>query len=212
MSRHPSSNAPVSVSRLRDLPKEFLPEVAFAGRSNVGKSSLINSIIGRNVAPISQVPGKTRSIRWYECTLRRRTLGLVDLPGYGWAKLPVSVRQQWKDLVEGYLIHRKTLLGVVLVTDLRRGENDLDHQMASWLNSAGIRYLVVANKADKIKRMQLGTLLEGVARGTLVRSQDVVACSSPRGDGKHLVIRWLLELFTEENIDRNKGVSLQHTE
>lgn len=197
MSHKRISGKPRSIFKLKDLPAEFLPEIAFAGRSNVGKSSLINSLVGQRVAPISQTPGKTRSIRFYEYAFGKRRIGLIDLPGYGWAKLPESVRERWKELVEGYLIGRRVLRGVVLVVDIRRGENTLDSQMAEWLGVAGLPYIVVANKVDKIKRAQRDLLIGQIARGTQKPIQDIISYSTKSGKEKDRVLRRIQDLVVD---------------
>ncbi len=184
-----------TVRTLDELPKELFPEITFAGRSNVGKSSLINVVLGRALAPISRTPGKTRSLRFYESVLAGRRINLVDLPGYGWARLPDEFRERWKALVEGYLIQRAALKGVVLVTDLRRGHNVLDEQMAHWLRTMEMPYAVVATKVDKVPRGRRRALLGPLARGTGVETADVVEFSAKRGEGKRRVIKVLLDMM-----------------
>lgn len=173
-----------SCARLEQLPKPFHPEIAFAGRSNVGKSSLINVITGTRVAPVSRTPGKTRTIRLYLWhPPKGKALCLVDLPGYGWADLPGHVRAKWHPLVEGYLAARPSLRGVVLVADLRRGSTPLDHDMAVWLRGQGIPALVIASKADKVPRGQRAALLDALADGTGVPLDDIIQFSASTGEG-----------------------------
>jgi len=183
-----------SISDLRRLPRPFHPEIAFAGRSNVGKSSLINTILGRKIAPISGTPGKTRSIRFYPWTYRRLSMVLVDLPGYGWAKLPEAIRMKWRYLVEGYFADRPTLCGIVLVVDFRRGENNLDTQMTDWLHTKGMPYIVVASKADKISRSKRRDLLGQISRGTATPVEDIIPFSATTREGKAEIIKRFIQL------------------
>jgi len=194
-----SSGSIVSVSDLKNLPRPYNPEIAFAGRSNVGKSSLINTVLGRRIAPISGTPGKTRSIRFYPWTFKRFAMILVDLPGYGWAKLPESIRMKWRYLVEGYFSDRPSLCGIVLVVDIRRGENDLDIQMADWLNTKGMEYIVVANKVDKISRSKRRDLLGQIARGTATPLEDIIPFSSITKEGKQEVMKRFFALCAKKD-------------
>lgn len=132
------------------LPQSLLPEIAMAGRSNVGKSSLINRMIGRKgLARISSTPGKTQSINFY---LINENWHLVDLPGYGYARVAKSQRASWGKLIEGYLTDRSTLRGLVHLVDIRHPPMESDVIMQDWVRSLGIPTLVVATKLDKIPR------------------------------------------------------------
>ncbi|MGK5094737.1 ribosome biogenesis GTP-binding protein YihA/YsxC [Deltaproteobacteria bacterium TL4] len=129
-----------------------LNEVAFAGKSNVGKSTLINSLLNRRqLVKTSSTPGKTQLINFF---LINSMFHLVDLPGYGFAKVPDHVKNQWKQLVEVYLSQRDVLQGVVLIIDVRHGPSQADIQLKGWLDHYQRRTLIVANKADKLKRGQ----------------------------------------------------------
>lgn len=131
------------------LPEPDRPEVAFAGRSNAGKSSAINSICGRNkLARVSKAPGRTQMINYF----RRPDGYLVDLPGYGFARVPPAVRASWQALVERYLTERGTLRGVVLIMDARRPLTDFDHQLLEWGGTVGLRFHLLLTKADKLSR------------------------------------------------------------
>ncbi|MBN1424778.1 ribosome biogenesis GTP-binding protein YsxC [Candidatus Fermentibacteria bacterium] len=177
-----------SCASLAQLPKPFHPEIAFAGRSNVGKSSLINAITGVRIAPVSRTPGKTRTLRLYLWhPPKGAAICLVDLPGYGWANLPGHVLARWHPLVEGYLAGRPTLRAVVLVADLRRGSTVLDHDMAVWLRGQGMPYLVVAAKADKISRSKRATLLDAIATATAVSAEDIIEFSTVTREGYRAV-------------------------
>jgi GTP-binding protein len=136
--------------RADGYPKDDMPEVAFAGRSNVGKSSLLNLLTGRrSLAKVSGSPGKTRTINFY-CI--NDAFRIVDLPGYGYAKLSRSVTEGWGDMVEVYLKNRKGLALVVLLADIRHKPSAQDVQLCEWLRYNGLPVLTAATKADKISR------------------------------------------------------------
>jgi GTP-binding protein len=132
------------------LPPARLPEIAFAGRSNVGKSSLLNRLVGRRgLARVSKTPGRTQQINFFALDDR---LLFVDLPGYGFARVPLAVKAAWQSLVEAYLVGRRTLRGVVLLVDARRGIEADDQQLLDFLAAHGIASLLVATKVDKLGR------------------------------------------------------------
>jgi GTP-binding protein len=134
------------------FPEESLPEVAFLGRSNVGKSSLLNCLVEkRNLASTSRTPGRTQTINFYRV---EQKLYLVDLPGYGYAKVPAELARSWKRLAEEYLLKRKTLALLVLILDARRGWMESDLALREWLRFHGKPYLVVATKIDKLNQSE----------------------------------------------------------
>ncbi len=142
-----------SVVSIKEIPGDSLQEIAISGRSNVGKSSLINCLLNRKkIAKISSTPGKTRQLNYYRINDR---FFLVDLPGYGFAKVPKSETQQWRRLLESYFESSKYLSGVVALIDSRIGPTDLDMLLIDWLSSLKIRMVVVATKADKLSKSQL---------------------------------------------------------
>jgi GTP-binding protein len=130
-------------------PRPGRPEIAFAGRSNVGKSSLINSLLGRkNLVKTSSKPGRTRTINFF---LINDAFYFVDLPGYGYAKVPMEVRKNWGPMVEQYVKIRQGLRAVVVILDIRRKPNQADHDLCAWLTHQSIPQIVVLTKADKLK-------------------------------------------------------------
>jgi GTP-binding protein len=142
-----------SATAAAEYPPPTLPEVAFLGRSNVGKSSLINSLLGvPGLARTSQTPGRTQLINFFEIN---RKLRFVDLPGYGYARVPQAVRERWRPMIEGYLNHRSALALCVLIVDARLEPQPLDLTMYEWLVAMSRRFCVVATKADKLSRSQL---------------------------------------------------------
>lgn len=142
----------VSAGKPADFPPPSLPEVAFLGRSNVGKSTLLNSLTGKKgLAFTSSRPGCTQVINFFRAG---KDLILVDLPGYGFAKVPAAIRGQWKHLIESYLTGRPTLELLVVLLDARRGWMDSDLELQEWLESRSMPYLVVATKTDKLNRTE----------------------------------------------------------
>jgi GTP-binding protein len=139
----------VSATEPEQFPAEDLPEIAFLGRSNVGKSSLLNSLAGQpGLAFTSSTPGRTQSINFYRVDGRFQ---FVDLPGYGYAKVPERIRGRWQELIESYLSRRKALELSFVLLDARRGWMEKDLELRRWLEFHGRRFLVIATKTDKLK-------------------------------------------------------------
>ncbi len=152
------------------FPAEELPEIAFAGRSNVGKSSLINSLLNRkNLARTSSSPGKTVTINFY---IINEMFYLVDLPGYGYAKASLQERAKWGKMIEKYLSTRDVLRAVVLLVDIRHAPTKDDVMMYEWIVANGLKPIIVATKLDKIKRSQKDKNLK-IVRETLGAEKDV---------------------------------------
>ncbi len=147
------------------------PEIAFAGRSNVGKSSLINIMVNRkNMARTSSKPGRTQSINYFRVG---KSLYLVDLPGYGFARVPIKVRKSWRQMVETYLLKRSNLKAVVVILDIRREPTEKDVDLLNWLEHYGINVILVLTKADKISRQQ------AIKKTNTIGRQFGRICSSP---------------------------------
>jgi GTP-binding protein len=143
----------VSASQPSQFPQEMRPEVAFIGRSNVGKSSLINSLLSqRRLAYISSTPGRTQQINFF---LINQSFFFVDLPGYGYAKISRALRESWKKLIEGYLKGRKQLAITVLIIDSRIGPTQQDLQKLHWLQQNSLPFFIVSTKADKLSKVEL---------------------------------------------------------
>lgn len=138
-----------SARRLEDLPKDDAPEIAFAGRSNVGKSSLLNALMKKKLAHSSSTPGKTRLLNFFRIN---RKFWFVDLPGYGYAKVSKAEQESWKALLEGYFRHRPQLKLCVLLVDARQPEMASDKQMAEFLYFHGQRFGIALAKIDKLKK------------------------------------------------------------
>jgi GTP-binding protein len=149
----------ISAARPDQFPAETLPEIAFLGRSNVGKSSLLNCLTGRKgLAFTSAKPGCTQLINFYRVG---GEFNFVDLPGYGYARVPKEIAFQWKELIEQYLLRRESLQLCFLILDARRGWMDKDLELKQWLEFYNRRYLVIATKTDKVKSKN--DLRQGVA-------------------------------------------------
>ena len=163
------------------LPADGLPEIALVGRSNVGKSSLINRLANRrNLAKSSSTPGKTRTINFY---IINEKFYMVDLPGYGFAKVGRAEKDRWGKMIESYLRHRTQLRGVIQLVDIRHPPSANDLIMKDWLQQAGIPLLVVATKADKISRGARGKSL-AVVRKNMNLDLEPLYFSAQTGDGR----------------------------
>ena len=154
------------------LPENVLPEVAFAGKSNVGKSSLINGMVNRkSLARTSSQPGKTQTINFYNVN---KELYMVDLPGYGYAKVSVEAKKQWGKLIERYLHGSKQLKAVFLLIDIRHDPGENDKMMYDWICHNGFDPIIIATKLDKIKRSQVQKQLKAIREGLKVKPGTVV--------------------------------------
>jgi len=181
-----------SAYKLSQLPPPGLPEVAFAGRSNVGKSSLLNRLLGRhNLVKVSSRPGFTQSLNFF---LVNDSVYFVDLPGYGFAKAPKHVQQKWHRLVEGYIEARKPLKGVVCIFDMRRVPDQLDLDLLGYLHSLGRHIWLVFNKADKISQPKRQRQLHAIRRRLPGFIDRPLIISARTGEG----VQSLLETVWQE--------------
>lgn len=150
-----------SAPRLQDAPPDQGMEIAFAGRSNAGKSSAINTLVQQNaLARVSKTPGRTQLLNFFEIDPQRK---FVDLPGYGYAKVPVAVKRDWQKMMENYLKNRQALCGIVLVMDIRHPLTEFDWQMIEWCEHSKLPLHILLTKADKLKF--------GAAKNTLLQVQ-----------------------------------------
>ena len=180
-----------SYASLKSLPTNGFPEIAFAGRSNVGKSSLINSLLGRHrLAKISSTPGKTRTLNYY---LVNRAFYFVDLPGYGYARVAKKERLRWQELVEPYLLDRPALRGVVQLIDLRHEPMKSDIELLEWLSFHDRSVLIVLTKADKLARGKAKASFLKARRILGADERHMVMFSAKTGQGKDPVQRWIKE-------------------
>jgi GTP-binding protein len=175
-----------SARNLGEIPRARAPEIAVAGRSNVGKSSLINRLTGRKrLARTSATPGCTRGLIFYRIGDR---MVLVDLPGYGWARRSAGERAAWKPLVEGYLSKRRALAGVLVLADIRRGPQEGERRLAEYLDAHGIDRIWVFTKADKLAR---GERARRVAELERVIEEPMIVVSAETGAGIEALEHWM---------------------
>ena len=166
------------------FPAPGAPEVAFLGRSNVGKSSLLNGLVQRrSLARISSTPGKTRLLHWYRVTRGSGELWLVDLPGYGYAKVARKERRRWQGVVESYLGGRETLRLAVLLQDLRRDISDDETLLLDWLDERDVPALVALTKCDKLKPMRRAARIREVRRQLGLPKARVIPTSAEKSLG-----------------------------
>jgi GTP-binding protein len=183
-----------SARRLADLPATDA-EVAFVGRSNVGKSSLVNALANRKqLAKVSNTPGRTQLINLFQ---RREGGTLVDLPGYGYAKVPERERKQWQGMIEGYLLGREELRSLMLLLDGEVGPTALDLQMIDWLNANEIPAVLVATKLDKVRPSRLAGRKQQVAKACGVAERDVLWVSAAKGTGIDRLRDVIVDLLTD---------------
>jgi GTP-binding protein len=171
-----------SATKPSEYPAEGLPELAIAGKSNVGKSSLINTLVNRkNLAKTSSTPGRTQLINFFRIN---GNLSLVDLPGYGFAKVPLQVRQTWKPMVESYLQTRREIRLVVVILDARRGPSAEDFNLLDWLDYHRIPSLLVLTKTDKLSQIEKAKQKKSIAGNPLLSGKPVLFFSAVSGEGK----------------------------
>jgi GTP-binding protein len=185
----------ISAYALKQLPPPDYPEIAFAGRSNVGKSSLINRMLNRkNLVKVSAKPGKTQSLNYFTVD---NALYLVDLPGYGYAKVPMAVKGMWQGLITDYIEKRESLCCVVVILDIRHPLKDLDLELVNWLRSSGKNCLPVYTKLDKITRGQRQQHAAALDAGLQLAPDERVLFSSLTGEGKDDLIAHLERFYTK---------------
>lgn len=175
----------------RNPPPAELPEVAFVGRSNVGKSSAINALLGRKaVARVSGTPGRTQAVNLFRVG---EALCFADLPGYGFARVPPKVRQAWKRLITGYLYKREGLSLVVQLVDARHEAQKVDIEMVDLLQDTGVPFIVVATKVDRLKRNKIEGQFKKIAAGLGIPRKQLIAFSSTEKTGVDVVWSVLLD-------------------
>ena len=185
----------ISAANPKDFPSNRLPEIAFAGKSNVGKSSVINRILQRkNFARVGEKPGKTIHVNYF--TIDKKCY-FVDLPGYGYAKVSQSEKERWGKLMENYFAANRIDLGVMIV-DARHAPTNNDITMARWFLDSGCPFVVVANKLDKVKKSQILGNLEVIRQDLeLPEECPVIPFSAEKGTGRDDLIRLILQTAGE---------------
>ena len=185
----------ISAASPKDFPANRLPEIAFAGKSNVGKSSVINRLLQRkNFARVGEKPGKTIHVNYF---VLDRKCYLVDLPGYGFAKVSASEKARWSKLMEDYFAVNRITLGVLIV-DYRHPPTMNDVTMANWFKESGCPFVVVANKMDKLKKSELEPNLKTI-QDDLELSEDtpIIPFSAEKGNGRDDLVRLILKAVKE---------------
>lgn len=179
-----------TATRPQDWPRGPVPEVAFVGRSNVGKSSMLNALTGRKgLARVSNTPGRTRALQFFEVSYRAtkaarpRALRFCDLPGYGYAKVSKAERDRWAAMIEDYLRGREALRAVVLIVDARHPTQESDLDAAAFLRAAGRRVILAATKVDKLTRNEQAGSLSAVEKAFELERGDAVPFSAVEGTG-----------------------------
>jgi GTP-binding protein len=178
-------------------PAALLPEIAFAGRSNVGKSSLINTLVNRKrLVKTSSTPGRTQLINFFDIN---RQMGFVDLPGYGYAKVPLSIRKKWGPMIETYLSKRESLKGVVVIMDIRRIPRQEELNLLGWLAHYSIAGISVLTKTDKLSKNKQAKQQQLIAQALEMDEDDLILFSAKTRRGKDALWRAILSLIDIED-------------
>lgn len=185
----------ISAANPKDFPKNRLPEIAFAGKSNVGKSSVINRLLQRkNFARVGEKPGKTVHVNYFTVDCR---CYFVDLPGYGYAKVSQAEKERWSRLMEGYFAADRINLGILIV-DARHAPTNNDITMANWFLESGCPFVVVANKLDKLKKSEIQPNLATIREDLeLPETCPVIPFSAEKGDGREELLKIILAAVKE---------------
>ena len=183
-----------SVALGSNLPNDSAPEIAIAGKSNVGKSSFINFLVNqKSLARTSSTPGRTRLVNFF--TINKGEFYLVDLPGYGYARVSDEEKEKWAKLIEGYITGSPMLKGVFLLVDCRLEPNDNDRLLIQFLYSMNIDCTIIATKCDKLSKMQRNIMKKKIANGLAVGEKDVIMTSSSAKIGKEEVLEAIEQIL-----------------
>ena len=185
----------ISAAAPKDFPGNRLPEIAFAGKSNVGKSSVINRLLNRkNMARVGEKPGKTIHVNYF--TIDKKCY-FVDLPGYGYAQVSQKEKERWGKLMEDYFAAERIDLGIMIV-DHRHAPTNNDITMARWFIDSGCPFVVVANKLDKVKKSQVASTLETIRLDLeLPEGTPIISFSAEKGNGKDELVKYILAAVKE---------------
>lgn len=190
----------ISAVSPKQYPEDEIPEIALAGRSNVGKSSLINMLLNRKkLARTSSTPGKTQTINFYKIN---NEFHFVDLPGYGYARVSKSSKEEWGKIIETYLTTRDKLVEVVQLIDIRHKPTQQDIQMYNWIRHFGFKGIVVATKLDKIKRSQRQKHISEIRKALDMSKDDIlIPVSSMNREGKEILWETIARTFVDKGFD-----------
>jgi GTP-binding protein len=173
-------------------PESSLPEVAFAGRSNVGKSSLLNALVRRkSFARVSRTPGRTREINFFRVN---NTFVLVDLPGYGYARISKTKKAEWRPMIDSYLRRTTQLRGIVLLLDIRREPSEDDRAMLDFLADLGVPTIVALTKSDKLNKSEARAKVTDVSRKLALEPEQVIQFSAHSGEGRNELLEAITQL------------------
>ena len=173
-------------------PESSLPEVAFAGRSNVGKSSLLNALVRRkSFARVSRTPGRTREINFFRVN---NTFVLVDLPGYGYARISKAKKAEWRPMIDSYLRRTTQLRGIVLLLDIRREPSEDDRAMLDFLADLGVPTIVALTKSDKLNKSEARAKVTDVSRKLALEPEQVIQFSAHSGEGRVELLEAITQL------------------
>lgn len=180
----------MSAGNAKECPKDAIPEIAVSGRSNVGKSSLMNSLFNRkNLVKVSGTPGKTQRLNYF---LVNEAFHVVDLPGYGFAKAPAKSRDEWGRMMQQYLQTRQQLVAIIQLVDSRHEPSREDREMVAWLRTEQLPFILVATKADKLATTKRDAAARAIAKSlSLPADQPLIAHSSHEGEGKAALLSWI---------------------
>ncbi len=197
-----------SATRPTEYPDSGLPEIAFAGRSNVGKSSLINTLVNRKrLVKTSSTPGRTQLLNFFSIN---QSIVFVDLPGYGYAKVPVAIRKSWGPMIETYLSSRPILKGVVLIMDIRRDPGKDERNFVDWLHQQGLGVIPVLTKSDKLSASRQADRVKAV-KALLPGADDLIRFSAKTRQGKDQVWAALRRVLGEAPPEENMGSTDLHS-
>ncbi len=189
-----------SVANVGNIPNFAAPEIAIAGKSNVGKSSFINMLTGQGkLARTSSEPGRTRLINFFE--INNGEYYFADLPGYGYAKVSRAEKAKWGELIENYLSKSRNLINVFVLVDLRHEPTEDDKLLLNYLYTYSIPFTIIATKADKLSRLQQGKCRQTVASALGIGAADVIVTSSEKGIGKQEVFARIDQLLESANVE-----------
>lgn len=189
-----------SSAHLKDYPSikndrgKLLPEIAVAGRSNVGKSTLLNSLFSKKLVKTSSTPGKTQILNFFTIN---KTLSFVDLPGYGFAKVPMMIRRDWGPMIQEYLNSRESLQLLLFLFDIRRIPSQEDLDLMEWISKAGKGVILVLTKVDKVTENEKNKLTDQILNKFNISNLQYLHYSSPKNIGRETLVRMLTEAFDE---------------